>query len=134
MPGGGAVTGAPRNDTSPALGAVSPATICSSVDLPQPDGPTMATNSPSSTSSAMFPSATVVAAPLPKVFCTPVSRRWVEVVVAAFMRQYASEAGEILAALELELVCGGAVAVGLLLLDAAQVIDERCAERARDRG
>jgi hypothetical protein len=33
----------------PAEAGISPATICSSVDFPQPEGPTMATNSPRST-------------------------------------------------------------------------------------
>jgi hypothetical protein len=35
------------NCTEPAEGATSPATIFSSVDLPQPEGPTMVRNSPS---------------------------------------------------------------------------------------
>ncbi len=38
---------------SPAVIVSSPATMRSSVDLPQPDGPTMTTNSPSSTSTEM---------------------------------------------------------------------------------
>src|SRR3954466_4636940 len=41
----------PRLDTRPALGLSKPASRLSSVVLPQPEGPTMATNSPASTSS-----------------------------------------------------------------------------------
>src|SRR5471030_59283 len=40
----------PSMRTSPSLGCSKPAMIFISVDLPQPDGPTMATNSPSFTS------------------------------------------------------------------------------------
>ena len=46
MPSGGPVTGSPSSTTSPEVGASSPATHCSSVVLPQPDGPTTQTNSP----------------------------------------------------------------------------------------
>jgi hypothetical protein len=40
----------PSNLTSPRSGRSKPAITLSRVDLPQPDGPTMATNSPSRTS------------------------------------------------------------------------------------
>ena len=45
----GPVTGLPATRTDPALGNWSPVTSFMSVDLPQPDGPTTATNSPSAT-------------------------------------------------------------------------------------
>ena len=38
---------APRNSTWPAVGFMMPASTCSSVDLPEPDGPMIATRSPS---------------------------------------------------------------------------------------
>jgi hypothetical protein len=44
----GRVTGSPATRTLPAFGRRSPETSFSSVDLPQPDGPTIAANSPSS--------------------------------------------------------------------------------------
>src|SRR6185312_5325457 len=43
--GSGPAMRAPSSSTSPALGEMKPATSDSSVDLPQPDGPTMLTNS-----------------------------------------------------------------------------------------
>ncbi len=39
-------SGSPASDTSPSVGVSSPATMLSSVDFPQPDGPITATNSP----------------------------------------------------------------------------------------
>src|SRR5690348_1451963 len=48
--GPGPRCGAPSTVTVPASGVSKPATMFNSVDLPQPDGPTMATNSPSATS------------------------------------------------------------------------------------
>src|SRR5690606_42083897 len=44
--GSGPPMGWPSARTRPALGRSSPAARCSSVDLPQPDGPTSATSSP----------------------------------------------------------------------------------------
>src|SRR4051812_10706567 len=49
----GPVTGALRSSTCPRLAGSSPARILSKVDLPQPDGPTRATNSPSRTSKSI---------------------------------------------------------------------------------
>ena len=43
----GLVTGSPSTRISPVDGGSRPAIIFSSVDLPQPDGPTTTTNSPS---------------------------------------------------------------------------------------
>src|SRR5690242_10318844 len=45
----GLVRCAPSMTTSPASGRMKPASMLRSVDLPQPDGPTIATNSPSRT-------------------------------------------------------------------------------------
>ena len=45
--GSSALTTRPPIAISPAVIASSPATMRSSVDLPQPEGPTMTTNSPS---------------------------------------------------------------------------------------
>ena len=54
---GGPCTGVPSSRTSPAVGSSSPATHLSSVVLPQPDGPTMQTNSPAATSNDRSPTA-----------------------------------------------------------------------------
>ena len=45
----GSVTSSPATVTTPCCGSCSPVTSFISVDLPQPDGPTTATNSPFST-------------------------------------------------------------------------------------
>ena len=42
----GALTAAPSMAIAPSLGAINPATIRSSVDLPQPEGPRKETKSP----------------------------------------------------------------------------------------
>ncbi len=44
---GGSVTARPSMRISPEVGGIRPATSFRSVDFPQPDGPTTATNSPS---------------------------------------------------------------------------------------
>src|ERR1700674_4127732 len=44
------VTRLPSTSTRPLLGGISPETMLSTVDLPQPDGPTMVTIAPSGTS------------------------------------------------------------------------------------
>src|SRR5512138_1798273 len=49
----GSRTGSPSTLTSPRSGFSKPASTPSSVDLPQPDGPMMATNSPSPTEKLM---------------------------------------------------------------------------------
>ena len=46
----GPLTGSPSSVNTPPLSRSSPASADSSVDLPQPDGPTMEQNSPSTTS------------------------------------------------------------------------------------
>src|SRR6266508_2231453 len=61
----GALTGAPSSSTRPDVGASSPATIRSSVDLPQPDGPRIEMKSLSVTVSVVGSSATVGAWPRP---------------------------------------------------------------------
>ena len=53
---------------SPRVGRRSPATHLSSVVLPQPDGPTTQTNSPSSTTNETSRSACVAFSPVPYVF------------------------------------------------------------------
>ncbi len=60
---GGEVTGVPRRKTSPVLGGSRPAMHFSSVVLPQPDGPTTQTNSPSSTENETSPIAWVAFSP-----------------------------------------------------------------------
>src|SRR5581483_1551642 len=50
----GLVRGAPSMSTAPASGATKPAIMFNNVDLPHPDGPTMATNSPSRTLKLTF--------------------------------------------------------------------------------
>ncbi|GEM_PF-6641258 len=59
----GARTGAPSSKTSPVLPLSSPATMRSSVDLPQPDGPRMVMKSLLATCSSVGSSATVGAPP-----------------------------------------------------------------------
>src|SRR2546428_1062883 len=59
----GPVTGAPSTSTRPAVGASSPATIRSSVDLPQPDGPSRQMKSLSATASDVGSNARVGGAP-----------------------------------------------------------------------
>ena len=67
----GAVTRLPSSSTTPALGASSPAIRRSSVDLPQPDGPTTATNSPSRSVMSTASRACVTTAPRRNDFATP---------------------------------------------------------------
>src|SRR5215475_4506051 len=59
----GRVSACPSIRTSPRSGASKPASMFISVDLPQPEGPTIATNSPSATSNEM-PSTTGKTCPL----------------------------------------------------------------------
>ena len=59
----GSVTMTPPIDTRPAVGASSPATSRSSVDLPHPDGPTRQTNSLRCAVSEMSSSATTSSPP-----------------------------------------------------------------------
>src|SRR6266567_5163076 len=61
----GALTGTPSSSTRPDVGASSPATIRSSVDLPHPDGPRIEIKSLSATVSVVGSSATVGARPRP---------------------------------------------------------------------
>src|SRR5262244_3407794 len=56
----GPVIGVPWSFTSPRLAGSNPARIFRSVDLPQPEGPTTATNSPSATLKSMPSSARTV--------------------------------------------------------------------------
>src|SRR3954452_1904667 len=65
---GGSVTRLPRRIVSPRVGRSSPATHLSSVVLPQPDGPTTQTNSPSSTTKVTSRSASVAFSSVPYVF------------------------------------------------------------------
>ena len=62
--GPGPVTSAPSSSTRPWVARSRPATMRSSVDLPQPEGPRMVMKSLSATSSVMGCSACVGAAPL----------------------------------------------------------------------
>ena len=58
MPSGASpAIGRPSNSISPSVAGVSPAISSSSVDLPQPDGPTTAKNSPCRMSRSIGPSA-----------------------------------------------------------------------------
>ena len=53
--------------TTPVVGCTSPLASRRMVDLPQPDGPTSATNSPSAMRSVVFDSAGTARSPRPKV-------------------------------------------------------------------
>src|SRR5215475_8915013 len=61
---------ASRHSTVPLVGSLKPAMMRNAVDLPQPDGPSSETNSPSRTSRCRRSSATT---PLVKVLPTPSS-------------------------------------------------------------
>ena len=65
--GGSSFIRSPSIATSPALISSSPATMRSNVDLPQPDGPTKTTNSPSS----IARSTPWITGTLPKLLATP---------------------------------------------------------------
>src|SRR3954453_15144311 len=65
---GGSETRRPRRIVSPRVGRKSPATHFSSVVLPQPDGPTTQTNSPSSTPNVTSRRASVAFSSAPSVF------------------------------------------------------------------
>ena len=54
----------PRN-TSPDVGRSRPASMCSKVDLPEPDGPMIAVNMPASRLTLTSLSAAMVASPVP---------------------------------------------------------------------
>src|SRR5258708_5822793 len=62
--GSGPDTWVPLTNTSPDVGLKKPATMFNKVDLPQPEGPTMQTNSPRKTSRSIF-SRTAMGAVLP---------------------------------------------------------------------
>src|SRR6266404_7150261 len=61
----------PSSVARPVVGVSKPATILSSVLLPQPDGPTMVINSPAPTAMSMGLSACTASAPEPKRLDTP---------------------------------------------------------------
>ena len=61
----GPVTGLTSRVIVPASGAVSPAIMLTSVDLPAPEYPTMATSSPRATDRSMLASTSVRPAPFP---------------------------------------------------------------------
>src|SRR5688572_9889248 len=65
--GAGPVTGRPSTRTVPVVGARKPATMFSSVDLPQPDGPSRQTSSRSATARSISASA----GPAPNDLLTP---------------------------------------------------------------
>ena len=55
----------PSTVTAPPVGRSSPPSMCSKVDLPEPEVPTIATNSPSSTARSTPSSAFTSVSPLP---------------------------------------------------------------------
>src|SRR3954466_15362119 len=58
----------PSTSTWPELGVSTPPRMCSSVDLPEPEGPTMATNSPFSTLKLTSSMALICVSPFPYTF------------------------------------------------------------------
>src|SRR6185503_10794596 len=58
----------PSTSTWPELGVSTPPRTCSNVDLPEPDGPTMATNSPFSTLKLTSSRALICVSPFPYTF------------------------------------------------------------------
>src|ERR1700734_2284150 len=89
-------TSLPSMRISPSLTVSSPAIIASSVDLPQPDGPTRAMNSPVRASRSM-PFSTSTA---PNRLCSPETVS-VAIVARSFDRALGEAANEILAAEEI---------------------------------
>src|SRR5262245_21050142 len=67
----GPVIGMPFKSASPSVCGSSPAKIFSNVDLPQPDGPTTAMNSPSAIEEEMLLRASTPAAPRPYLSDSP---------------------------------------------------------------
>ena len=61
----------PSTSTAPAVGATKPATTCSSVDLPHPDGPSTATSEPAATSRSIPSRATTSSRRSPKTLTMP---------------------------------------------------------------
>src|ERR1700722_1140719 len=91
------LTSVPSMRISPSLTLSRPAIIASSVDLPQPDGPTSATNSPVRASRSMpFSTSTT-----PKRLCSPETVS-VAIAVRSFDRALGEAANEILAAEEID--------------------------------
>src|SRR5215212_11726317 len=58
----------PSTNTWPELGVSTPPRMCNSVDLPDPEGPTMATNSPFSTPKLTLSRALICVSPFPYTF------------------------------------------------------------------
>src|SRR6266545_606014 len=73
--GGGLSTLRSSRNTPPDVGASNPAIICSSVDLPHPEGPTMETKLPRATSRSTPSSATVVPPGAANALLMPRTRR-----------------------------------------------------------
>src|SRR2546430_13933502 len=69
----GARTGRPSINTSPRSGCSNPASSLSRVDFPQPDGPTIATNSPTPTVKDISSRADTSPSPAPNLFQTPLT-------------------------------------------------------------
>src|SRR5256884_9491812 len=69
----GARTGRPSINTSPRSGCSNPASSLSRVDFPQPDGPTIATNSPTPTLKDISSRADTSPSPAPNLFQTPLT-------------------------------------------------------------
>src|SRR5882724_6722347 len=63
----------PSTARVPEVGGRKPATMLRIVDLPQPEGPTIDTNSPAPTEKLALPIAGTRAAPVPYDFVTPLS-------------------------------------------------------------
>src|SRR6266496_6503622 len=61
-------TSVPSTSTWPELGVSTPPRICSRVDLPEPEGPTMATNSPLFTPKLTLSRALICVSPFPYTF------------------------------------------------------------------
>ncbi|WP_425129237.1 hypothetical protein [Burkholderia pseudomallei] len=65
------MNGLPSSDTCPALGSSSPPSTCSSVLLPEPDAPTIASFSPRRTDTCALSSTCTLKPPCTNVFVTP---------------------------------------------------------------
>src|SRR5262249_53573088 len=76
----------PATRTTPELGGSRPPSICSSVVLPEPEAPTIATRSPGATVSAAPRSTSSTTGPCRKLLCTPCASRTLSLMAQCLRR------------------------------------------------
>src|SRR5690242_19943872 len=77
----------PATRTTPELGGSRPPRICSSVVLPEPEAPTIATRSPAATLNATPRSTSSTTGPWWKLLCTPCASRTVSLMAQSLRRR-----------------------------------------------